>query len=194
MARYGEQLRDEGIEVLSAWMTERNASSDGFSGLAPGVRAMLAMDGISSVMKSNAVVLFSDQRRPSGALQMVEGPCHLGTKQVEFGLGLGLGKRLLIVGAAENIYHELPDVERFDLWAACFARIIELRGSDGLTTRDAAAETHATRTDVVGWIRSGKLPAVKNPDGEWVIARNDLDILKAQRQRAAAQRAERGTA
>lgn len=34
-----------------------------------------------------------------------------GGRHVEYGMGLALGKRLIVVGPRENVFHALPDVE-----------------------------------------------------------------------------------
>lgn len=40
-----------------------------------------------------------------------------GGRHVEFGLALGLGKRLIVVGPRENIFHTLPQVEHYPNWS-----------------------------------------------------------------------------
>lgn len=39
-----------------------------------------------------------------------------GGRHVEFGLALGLGKHLIIVGPRENVFHTLPSVEWYPDW------------------------------------------------------------------------------
>jgi hypothetical protein len=39
-----------------------------------------------------------------------------GGRHIEFGLALGLGRRLIIVGPRENIFHTLPQVEHYPTW------------------------------------------------------------------------------
>jgi hypothetical protein len=41
-----------------------------------------------------------------------------GGRHIEFGLALGLGKRLVIIGPCENVFHTLPQVEQYEDWAA----------------------------------------------------------------------------
>lgn len=179
MQLYTEQLRAEGIEVLSAWTDIDSPSSDGFTGIAPQQRALRAMMDLQQVGGTNTLVRFTDH--PQGK-RWSDG----NDDGTEFGVALALGKRLLVVGPARNIYHELPDVERFPGWAECFARILELRESDALTTRQACTEAGVTMRELQGWIRTGKLSAVKRGKN-WVIARNHLDQVKAQRRRRLAE-------
>ena len=40
----------------------------------------------------------------------------LGGRHVEFGLALAMGKRLLLVGPRENLFHTMPNVHQFDEW------------------------------------------------------------------------------
>ena len=40
-----------------------------------------------------------------------------GGRHVEFGLALGLGKRLVLVGPRENVFHTLPQVEQYPDWS-----------------------------------------------------------------------------
>jgi hypothetical protein len=39
-----------------------------------------------------------------------------GGRHVEFGLALGLGKRVILVGPREHIFHTLPQVEHYPTW------------------------------------------------------------------------------
>ena len=77
------------------------------------------------------------------------------------------------------------------IWPECFARILELRKTDVLSTRQAADEAGVTTQDIVRWISSGKLLAAKR-DGRYTVPRNDLDLVKARRRREAADRASKG--
>lgn len=40
-----------------------------------------------------------------------------GGRHVEFGYGLALGKRAIVVGPREHIFHTLPQVEHYDNWS-----------------------------------------------------------------------------
>src|SRR5271166_2519107 len=129
MRCYAEQLRAEGIEVVSTWLEFDSPSLDGFSGIATERRALQAMLCVQQLVTTNVVAVFSD---------VPHAPDSHGNKHVEMGAALALGKRVLLCGKPENNFHELPDVERFDGWCECFARILELRETDALTIRQAA--------------------------------------------------------
>ncbi len=40
-----------------------------------------------------------------------------GGRHVEFGYGLALGKRMIVVGPRENVFHTLPQVEHYHGWS-----------------------------------------------------------------------------
>jgi hypothetical protein len=63
---------------------------------------------VNGDMKSTAdiIILFSEK----------SGISHRGGRHVEFGLAIGLKKRLIVIGPRENIFHCLPQVELFDSW------------------------------------------------------------------------------
>ena len=39
-----------------------------------------------------------------------------GGRHVEFGYGLGLGKKMIVVGPRENVFHTLPQIEHYEDW------------------------------------------------------------------------------
>lgn len=181
MRRYAEQLRAEAIEVVSAWHDIDSPSSDGFSGLDDQRRAWLAMLDVQQLSGTNVVTVFSEDAKPVRRQHSRD----RAVRHVEFGTALALGKRVLLVGDAENSFYCLPDVEHFPSWPDALMRILELRGSDAMTTREAAREANTTVQQLGAWIREGRLPAAKH-NGHYVIGRNDLDRAKAQHLRARA--------
>jgi hypothetical protein len=65
-----------------------------------------------------------------------------GGRHVEFGLALGLGRRLVIVGPRENVFHTLPQIEWYPDWAhlvMAWSRAAACAKDD----RDAAAADEA---------------------------------------------------
>jgi hypothetical protein len=46
-----------------------------------------------------------------------------GGRHVEMGIALALGKRCLIVGYRENIFHWLPQIEFYPTWPECLATL-----------------------------------------------------------------------
>lgn len=49
-----------------------------------------------------------------------------GGRHVEFGIGLALGKRSIIVGPREHIFHALPEVEHFPSWRSLVIALASL--------------------------------------------------------------------
>lgn len=41
-----------------------------------------------------------------------------GGRHVEFGYALALGKRVIVVGPRENVFHTLPEIEHYTSWSA----------------------------------------------------------------------------
>lgn len=46
-----------------------------------------------------------------------------GGRHIEFGMALGLGKRLTIIGPRETVFHHLDEVEHFDTVEAFLASV-----------------------------------------------------------------------
>jgi excisionase family DNA binding protein len=174
--QYAAQLRAKSVEVLSAWHDIESPSSDGFAGIAAGRLSWLAMLDLQQLAGSNAVIVFGE------GVPFFSHQIDRGVRHVEAGVALAFGKRLLLVGDRENAYHCLPDIECFPAWPECLARVLELRGTDAMSTRQAAREASVTRNELMRWIHANKLPAAKS-GGRYVIARNHLDLAKAREAR-----------
>jgi hypothetical protein len=72
----------------------------------PGACAHYAEVDVADLSAADVVVSFTS-----------EGGGGKGGRHVEFGLALGLGKRLVIVGPRENVFHTWPGVEWYPDWA-----------------------------------------------------------------------------
>lgn len=57
-----------------------------------------------------------DVTRADTCISFTSGGGGKGGRHVEFGLALGLGKRVIVVGPREHIFHTLPQVEHFHDW------------------------------------------------------------------------------
>ena len=60
------------------------------------------------------------------ALNRTAGKAARGGRHVEFGMGWAWGKRLIVVGPRENVFHLLPTVEQFDSWPDALAALADL--------------------------------------------------------------------
>jgi nucleoside 2-deoxyribosyltransferase len=95
MRVHAERLKASGIEVTSRWIL-------GLHDKAP--PALCASDDIEDIRSADAVVVFADD--PGH----ITGRPSRGGKHVEFGLALGLGKPIYLVGRPENVFQHLPQV------------------------------------------------------------------------------------
>lgn len=69
--------------------------------------APFAQDDVEDLRKADTIVFFSERS---------EAYSKRGGRHVEYGIALALNLRLVVIGARENVFHCLPQVERFDSW------------------------------------------------------------------------------
>ena len=117
LCRYRDALRNQGIEVTSRWLDgEHQIGRDGPIGpeiealiesgtTEPEIRGQFAAEDWADVMAADVMVNFTEQPR-SGSSR--------GGRHVEFGAALAAGKRCIVVGPRENVFHCLPQVEHYD--------------------------------------------------------------------------------
>ena len=99
LAGYADELRALGFEVTSRWLLGgHQAENDD-----PERMAEFALDDHQDLLAADWVVSFTEEPRQSSTSR--------GGRHVEFGLAFGLGKRLVVVGWKENVFHALPSVE-----------------------------------------------------------------------------------
>jgi hypothetical protein len=93
MAALADAIEDLGHEVTARWV-DGHGQPDGES----------ARYDLTDVIVADALVLFTEE--PTASVPFAA----RGGRHVEFGYALKAGKRMFIVGARENIFHELPEV------------------------------------------------------------------------------------
>ncbi|MCA1845765.1 MAG: hypothetical protein LC792_21740, partial [Actinobacteria bacterium] len=103
---YCDELAAAGIVVTSRWLTDPTPE------LTDDAWRALAVKDLEDIQRAEALVLFAEHA-PSG-----------GGRHVEFGIALGLGKRLVVVGGIENLFQRLPRVDLAETWAEAFKLII----------------------------------------------------------------------
>lgn len=107
---YRDELVSLGHEVTSRWIDLHGATlptsipPDRLNA-EPGACARYAVTDVEDVRRSDVVVSFTDERGGGK-----------GGRHVEFGIALGLGKLLVIVGPRENVFHTLLGVAVFPAW------------------------------------------------------------------------------
>lgn len=117
-ARFGRQqelrgYRDElvamGHIVTSRWLDEESQAGDvGNDGSPDALRHFAEID-LQDLVDADCVVSFTEA--PSAA------PAR-GGRHVEFGVAWSIGKRLIVIGHRENVFHHLVEVEFCETWEA----------------------------------------------------------------------------
>ena len=104
---YADDLRRMGHQVTSRWLQGRHQAPGSLDHPQwPGI----AQEDVDDLAAADALISFTEPGRGGG-----------GGRHVEFGLGLAWGKRMLLVGAAENLFHTLPSVEAYPTWEDALA-------------------------------------------------------------------------
>lgn len=100
---YRVDLEAAGVAVTSRWLTEPTPE------LTDEVWRKLATKDVEDIRRAEGLVLFTEPGTPGG-----------GGRHVEFGVALGLQKRMIIVGEPENLFHRLEAVEVVPGWEGAF--------------------------------------------------------------------------
>lgn len=122
MQGYAEALHEIGIEVTSRWIHGAHQATFDGSPLGPerealfeeGHASMLvqrrefAQHDWDDLMAADMVVSFTEKPRDATTSR--------GGRHVEFGAAMAAGKRLIVIGYRENVFHCLPQVEFFKTW------------------------------------------------------------------------------
>lgn len=104
MRQVAEILKYNGIGVTSRWLEESLPLGTQLPDIGPSdLRGFAEIDS-QDIRDSDALVLFSED--PLVGLPR-------GTRHTEFGYALGLGKRVIVIGGYENVFHYLPEVAHY---------------------------------------------------------------------------------
>jgi hypothetical protein len=111
-------LCEQGHEVTSRWINRcsskyLNSPPSAILNTDPEYCATLARNDIDDLRSSDVVISFFD----TGGN---------GVKHVEFGMALALGKRVILVGHREHVFHTLPEVEHYDTWKLAAASLLRV--------------------------------------------------------------------
>ena len=101
METYANKIAENGHEITARWVY---GGEDGLS------RTEIALMDIEDVDRADAIISFT---HPRGT--MTTG----GGRHVEFGYALAKGKKLIVIGAYENVFHHMPNVQIYsdlDSW------------------------------------------------------------------------------
>lgn len=124
LCEYRAALESIGIDVTSRWLNGSHQLSDagvpiGDSGEAlveddtsqeaAHLRAKFATDDYEDVAAADLLIAFTQPPRSDKGR---------GGRHVEFGIALGLGKPIVVIGPRENVFTWLPQIQQHDTWAA----------------------------------------------------------------------------
>lgn len=101
-----DRLRELGHEVQAEWTTGQHHDTDS---------ARCAGIDYNEIAAADVVISFTE---PPGMETAGRGR---GGRHVEFGIALAMGKRCIVVGYRENVFHHLPDVEFCERFADLLA-------------------------------------------------------------------------
>ena len=133
LADYAQQLRAYGFTITSQWLEGRSPlSSDGLSEEATlEQRTWFAQQDWDDLMAADSCISFTEPSRSSNTR---------GGRHVELGAALAAGKRVIVVGHRENVFHCLPQIEFFRTWQECFQALVPYACA---YPRTSLAETNA---------------------------------------------------
>ena len=111
-----EELRDAGHRVEAQWLTGDHEwqGRSGKAQFSTELAQRWALEDLNDVLAADCVISFTEEPRTE---------LNRGGRHIEFGIALAAGKRLLVVGWRENIFHTLPQVEFYERWSEALAAL-----------------------------------------------------------------------
>ena len=116
--RYAAELRSLGIEVTSSWLEEPHAPNSQMADFAEETHLKYARADVRDINDADTFIFFSVEPTT---------PTVRGGRHVEFGMAVALGKRVIVVGPKENIFHHLPQVTNVPTWASAVELLQDTR-------------------------------------------------------------------
>lgn len=104
MAEVADLLQERGFRVTSRWI--RGNHDMDHKRIKDDDRERFAIEDMEDIAKSDCIVLFTEDPKNQDGKPPSKGGHH-----VEFGVGVALNKRMVIVGPRVNVFHHLPNVE-----------------------------------------------------------------------------------
>jgi len=95
---------EHNIEVTSRWLYETDSLNSQLPDNPPYSHRECATTDIADIKAADTLVLFSEN-------PLIGVP--RGGRHTEFGFALGSGKRVVVIGGAENNFHYLPEVVHY---------------------------------------------------------------------------------
>lgn len=120
LQEYRRALEAAGHKVVSRWLNGEHQASDaalqGPESILSAIGQQFAIDDWADLMSANWLICFTETPRT--------GPTR-GGRHVEFGVGLAMGYRLVVVGPRENVFYCLARVEQYSDWDTFVAQNLE---------------------------------------------------------------------
>lgn len=118
LCRYRSDLEALGHAITSRWLDgTHQLGGDGLSiQAADHERTRFASEDRNDVMDADTVISFTEPPRSTNGR---------GGRHVEFGMAHARGKRCIVIGPRENVFHHLPEVEHFATWGDFLAALRE---------------------------------------------------------------------
>lgn len=115
---YARDLEAIGHVVTSRWLNgdHESPTNRGLGPVDPKDSMVWALEDIEDVRSAHCLIAFTEEARAEPGR---------GGRHVEYGIALGLGLQIGVVGHYENVFHCLPVVRFFPTWIEC---LTELRG------------------------------------------------------------------
>lgn len=107
MEAYIADLKEHGLQVYAGWITNPYPASETSLLTTPAVASYLALADMQEIGRADTVFVFSE---PPGVRP------NRGGRHVEFGYALGLGKRIIVIGPRENVFHCLSGIYLYADW------------------------------------------------------------------------------
>lgn len=114
MKRHATELTPFGIEITSRWI---DGDHDYQGEQSPAdERLRFAQEDWNDLLSADTVISFTEEPGKAGGR-------NRGGRHVEFGAALALGKRCIVIGYRENVFHELPVVEFYPTFGKCLQQL-----------------------------------------------------------------------
>jgi hypothetical protein len=120
MREYAKQAEQCGIRVGTDWLQEPEHPDSNLSDLNVETLAKYAQKDWWDIGACDVFVFFAEN-------PLIGTP--RGGRHTEFGIALSLGKKIVVIGEPENIFHYLPgiDIEFFHTWESALVYLTQLQ-------------------------------------------------------------------
>ena len=103
---YADELEAAGHIITSRWIRGDNGIPE--TAAVDMESQRFALEDYRDLSAADTVISWTEPPRVESTAR--------GGRHVEFGLALAMGKRLVVVGPRENLFHTMPNVYQFDEW------------------------------------------------------------------------------